>query len=808
MITIVLDPYSKYRGHIDLSVIDEETYVESRLAINESLSSGVDLIIVVNNPNYEAWYDSLRRIDKTKVNFKEISLRSILSQTLNVDERVVPFGDSDIAKLGLVEKAISSPPTNAISTVGDITNWVLSASIGRPWGESKTSPRHFSDLCTNFLMSSPTSVSSAILQRLIAEKESDWIEDRYGHLYKWLFSDPSTNSFLVFSLQILKNYDSQMKTRIIENVLGHQLDSELSYVSRCIDELTQINCKEENPLWRKLSDEIEVEWKCKIREEVGRISSEIRESNPDLYAIELRRLTLGLIEHVSGRILGELHSIEGLASENLLHLDGAILNSIKVKFEISQARDIVERLSELVAPRFPVEPQVNWTWERMSLWAVNEYFPYLQWLQRRDKNDKKIRSQACVYSDWLYHNYPSMKLGLSPLNYGTPSKIERYVKSGQRILWIIVDDLSWTFSNFVKEAFEKNGFSLSPPSGMSPMLSMLPSETTTSKKSLVSGKLPFQVEADASYDRLFDDQCSRNSIGSHSYASDSDIKNGELSDSNLTCCLIRELDDKIHMCSFDVVDDIKDTVFRWAKYIRQYVQRGVEKSRIPSDKIKVIISTDHGCCRIEEDDKRIETTFLAEQPVREGSRFLFLENESKASAYFYYLDKESFALPRNVVIAKGYDFFGDKRPAGLVHGGLTPEETIIPHIELSLAPLVLSPLECNYADDGAYLSASPQNIGLSIRNVNPYEIHSVAIYVPEQDKLAKIENIPAKDQAKVVISLILSKDKTRLDRQDNAVIRCSYEYQCLGQQKSGDLFIKIRIKRIMHKVEDGEDLLF
>jgi hypothetical protein len=98
------------------------------------------------------------------------------------------------------------------------------------------------------------------------------------------------------------------------------------------------------------------------------------------------------------------------------------------------------------------------------------------------------------------------------------------------------------------------------------------------------------------------------------------------------------------------------------------------------------VSTDHGSCLLPKGSKGYNKPEGAEIDDKH-KRFVRLNQIEPLNDNWFYLEKDAFGLRENTAIIKGYNFIGKRKPKGLVHGGLTPEETFIPHLEFCLSPL-------------------------------------------------------------------------------------------------------------------------
>jgi hypothetical protein len=330
---------------------------------------------------------------------------------------------------------------------------------------------------------------------------------------------------------------------------------------------------------------------------------------------------------------------------------------------------------------------------------------------------------------------------------------------------------------------------------------MLPSETKISKTALIAGNLPNQIDKEKyqKYKLLFEDFCKSNKIAEYRVIPESEFKKSKFGEHTITCCIINKLDISSHGGFFDLEDEIKDFLRRIAKYIKDF---------LPSDlsfkKFLLIVSTDHGSCIIPQNIKGFRPPKGAK--VDEGhKRYVYIESDQYLDKNWYFLDKNKFALLENIAISKGYNFIGNRKPKGLIHGGMTPEETLIPHLEFSLQPLELKDIQC-FHSSSPIIGTRKQKVELSIRNLNDYKISNVSVHIPSHSIEIKVEEIPAKDEVTESCEITLSR-KEVVDSKNNIVtLQGFYRFDCMGEAKLGEVEVNIRIRKIIEGPETAEEI--
>jgi len=791
MIRIILDSYGINKEMPTALVISEESqFIDSRLKIREALHKGRDLNVIVKNKKIGQWYESLR--DYPDVMIEVVSLTSVLLKELNLSPNLsinLPVNDHEIKELGLIEKARENPPRTSLETIKDIEGWILSVCIGECWGQKGGTLSHLSEVAS-FFLHMKKDVSHPTLERLIERKKEKWLDSSIREAYKWLFVAPNDRPFIIYAWQILKNYEKTMREKVLDEIIEHNKQI-LEPVKKYLEQIPPIECRDDHEKKLKLSELLEIKWNKNLQSQFEYKKGRNRAEKDERLKKRFREVINEAVIKMSGRIAGEINAISPFIEKNVIYFSKELFNLMGAKFTLFHEQ--IEKLGRFIPREFPSEPMLNWDWSEISKWAIDEYFPYKKWAMQQEKRDKRIEKLAESYSEWLYKKYPELKNDLSPLVYGTWYRIKEYVKEGYQILWLVIDSLCWFYLEDVVNSFKRQGLSLLEKL---PMLSMLPSETRFSKSSLIAGKLPNQIQKEnlQKYPLLFEEFCKANNISDYKIIPPDKLENvlrrGKFGNQIVTCGMTNNPDISMHknfyglerqMRSFfeNIAEDIKTFLFQYTF----------------SERFLLIISTDHGSCVLPPGTKGLKEPKEG-KIEKEHKRFVCLDTNRNLGENWYFLDKNKFGLPESIAIAKGYSFIGNRKPKGLIHGGMTPEETIIPHLEFSLQLPELKNIQC-YHSSSPITGTRKQQVEFLIRNLNVYEISNVFVYVPSHSIEIKIEKIAAKDEVTKSTEITLSREEVISSKDNIVAIQGFYSFDCRGETKRGNVEIKINIRKIV-----------
>jgi len=626
----------------------------------------------------------------------------------------------------------------------------------------------------------------------------EWIDSSLGDAYRWLLEQPTDNSFLVYSLQILKDYEDSTRQRILSEIASKKVaEPTMNY----LEQIPSCECSDNIPNKIELSNVIEIKWKNTLKDRLRYRMSEIGEADKTKTLEDrFEQIVREAVVKMSGRLVGEIDALAIFVRENPEYFNKRLFNLLSGKFYRFPER--IKELENLIPPDVPSLPKQDWDWARMSEWLRTEYIPYANWSLRHVKEDRPLEEYAKAYGDWLYHEYPRMKNDLAPLNYGTWQVIKNYLDDGYQVLWIIIDNLCWFYIEDVRAAFREKGFH--PTStGMIAQLSMLPSETKISKTALVAGKLPCQVDPDKfqKYQELFEQRCKESGIDSYRYLPDHELRRSKLGMHKITCCIINKLDVSSHHGFFDFEDDVRNTLSNIAKYLRSFIPPDVS-----SKKFCIVVSTDHGSCKIPNYVKGCAVPKAAMMDELH-KRFAYIDSNEGLSDSWYFLDKDRFGLTQSMAIARGYGFVGSRRPKGLVHGGMTPEETLIPLLQFCLEPLEIKGIKCVHTGQPIHLSPRKQKVELLVRNPNKSRITGVHILIPSHSAEINVDEIPGNDETAAVIEISLPKEETSVNKENIVALEGYYTFDYQGERISSEVKIEISIRRIVDVSETEERLL-
>ena len=467
-----------------------------------------------------------------------------------------------------------------------------------------------------------------------------------------------------------------------------------------------------------------------------------------------------LISNVSGYLVIELETAEKILKNHPDWVTVDIINALDVKFEAIQDRvgRRLKALKGLVQPPLPSQPEQTWKLEQMVNWATQSYLPYQSWCASNNKMNEEIYKLADEFAQWLYNNWQNIRANSKRMVFNILPNHADWLKSDESInLVLVIDNLWWGLVPIIKDFFQKHGFFLSK---VEPYLSMLPSETEISKKCLLAGAPTYNDIDNKTYKNIiekgwvpyFND-------ATFQYLSDpgklADI--GEITGHTYVVNYLA-IDKALHMSSDQIgmphLKYISSLLEGFVETIAEFIDKHDLKKRII-----IHVLTDHGSTTIPADIandldlsgfKSTEFTVRSPRYIAVSSeKFSSLPENWKEDCFF--LDATEFGNDSHYLSARRGNRFVKTDDTFYAHGGLSPEEVIVPHLIFEAAKVPLQDLTLLLARNE--FRYRKEKIALEIGNPNEFAVENIRISVIN----ANIET----DQA--IIDLLNGKNKSLVE---------------------------------------------
>ncbi|MAU00660.1 MAG: hypothetical protein CL608_26240 [Anaerolineaceae bacterium] len=548
---------------------------------------------------------------------------------------------------------------------------------------------------------------------------------------------------------------------------------------------------------------------------IGRKQTNLVENGPSNYVQEfttegqskfLSRIEKAL-QQMSGLFDGEKEAVLNVIEQNLKLCTPMLIDQVWHKFTALPGTDKrIQDIKSKLPPKRPSSPDSN-KWKlnlkKWFKWAEKEYLPYRYWMMVNEQTDLEIEQMSLVYEDWLYDAYPKLiQQRPDRFVYGTYQHIVKLLEDNKVILWVLIDNLPWFYLRLISRHLSENGFGNIQ---VSRQLSMLPSDTAFSRKSSLVGQLPNEIISSLNEKGAFTDAWKGRTDKQVIWLNDfDDLANVEGFQGDLFVYVYSRLDKLSHEPSttdFEREEEIEAALNRFVSKLAEAMQQ-LSESR-PS---VLIISTDHGATYYPSQGQHLSAppSAMKEDGYERHQRFIRTDRkEALNSIEWFYLDKDRFMLPQNYAVARGWRYI-ERRPRGYTHGGLSPEETILPLIICELGENEFERMLPSFEH-----ATLPIRLGvltnLAIRIRNPYRvpIENLEIKLNDYNIIFPPVDVAPKMEAKTKEIKIKIPAKTSVERNE-ILINCFVRFSAGGQEHSYPDKLRVKVRQLFKTDLDDE----
>ncbi len=764
-------------------IADVADYVPVYRAVAEALRQDESLTVSIEREARvcEAW---LRRMAEQRgeghFTFIDVTPRSRLAERWNVE---VPTWVSDraIQRAGLLNEPVSGRPGERFQD----------AVLRHFYNPHLTHPRlpmlQIVDLLNDLREGPSTNTSGTrLLQRVYRRRLDRWMDTARSEgerlLVQLLRDDLDELYEVLAQFKVLRGYPPRIGQRAMEERFDQLRILDLNLAGLTIVE-------EDIP---EAVDQIKVHLNQKVQ---GEASVDLAET---------------LLAQVSGELEIEFRALHRLIVEHDIPVERSLVNRVRERFAPIRRR-VMDEMEELALhappdrPK-PPDPDGDWDADRWIQWAVEAYLPYRFWLEETERHDKEVANYGAAYADWLADRYPQLRPTFPHTVYRALHNQMEHLEGDSPVLFVVIDNFNYKFLNHLERRLENVGFYCSE---RTPYLAMLPTCTEVSKKCLFTGSPePF---GETGYERPIRDAWQRRlgDLGLRYLPYLGSLKEVEEREHDVYFLNHTLIDDALHTSE-------KKLGFSHAKAVRRRLGDlvdAIEKfaRRIGSEReLTVIVCSDHGSTRIPaEAANLIDQAFYEERLDDPHHRYIAVSDDDMEALpdnvdfECYRFRRQVFGLNTNYVVARGYGRFKETDETTYVHGGLTPEETIVP---LSVfQPVVEAPraLTVRLLED-EFRYGAKATIHLELVNVNPYPCLDLRVEVLDENvdcEPVELEALGGHEDIELNVP-------ARIWRRDEEVtsLRLQVSYQALGERRQQVEELAITMRSMMESGFDLEDL--
>lgn len=680
-------------------------YISLRQKLRRALDDEEhDFTVYLRSPVLAEWLRDLRDYGERVVVWQTVDLRRRFQSRFGF-----PAPDEiDSSAIQVLDLLSLTPPGH--TAVDDPTGWLLSQCLGTVWEMAEPYPEHLADLAA---WAADAGELHPALHRLA--------ENRLRH---WCHSDDRYSCFL------RNDWQHAGQSVLLHGALSRYQPSFVNSLG--LAEAPLVDIARHASACASLLEAHQAE----LRRYWSLFFAGAEGSLPDILEQALSQM--------SGLAQAELLALCDYTGDRATELSQPLLNMVRAHFRLlPNTQATLARLERRVPPPTPAEPDGEWEPSRWLSWATDEYLPYFAWAVRNKQPRQEQIRLADRFSDWLVGHYASLIFDPQSLLLLTQHSYVRQIAKEEPdgvLFWVIVDGLTWWQGKLLAGVCEDNNLHIHR---LEPMLSTLPSITSVSKRALAMGYLgtserqqPIAKILQERLPQIYGHVDVFSEPGDLTAALETNVQPG------IYVLLYNALDTHNHESRTFTDDEsakgyLRAVVANLSEVVGRVRQRGLEA--------RILISSDHGSTLLPRDAATLKPpAFIQElddedewmtsvDPKRADyqrtrayglTRELTPEEISRLKEQWYILGKAEFGLTETLLIPRGYACV-KRRPRGWTHGGATPEETVVPFVELRPRPLEVWQPELCF--EGYLLPNRPSTIAIKITNPNPFPLAGINI---------------------------------------------------------------------------------
>ena len=719
----------------DIVVADVSDYIPTVQGVKQAAGQSEVLRVLVQHPVCAAWLQRLAdSYNDSQVKYTAISARVLLARHWQTD---IPesVADEAIHASGFLVAKIT--PRSGQTYEGIILEHYL--------GEFFTfvsMPIHLLGELLESIDAQRWQANQALplVMQLFAERQQRWLTQVSGKAHKTLvqavFDTPLELRQRLGAYKILQRYPVPLREAVLED-------------------------------WHEVFEQAKINPDPIVLETLD-LSAAIQEITYYLNGLLLQVTTpeaLGQVfDQMSGYLREEFAWVRQCLAANAptWQVTPALLKQIVTRFQpiMDDVVDEIAALRASIPPAYPQDPAHNQSAQVWLEWAIQSYLPYRFWLEENDRWDTTVADYAGQYADWFFAHYTELKYQeQSRWVFDLFSRALLHLKQGTKALFIIVDNLTFKHVGYLREQFARRDFHIQ--GAVEPVWAVIPTTTEVSKHCLVGGvREPVDVQG-RSYEEILEKDW-QGHLDDYQIAYTSvlgDLKKRSHFDADVLLLNYLPIDTVLHQDERQIgathTREIQGHLTNLVEVVCQFAKRAKVE-----EKLLIIIASDHGSTKVLADSEDwLDDKFYKKQATNRHHRYITVP-EGRASnptaydqAHCYVLPAKNFGTHHSYFIPHDYGLFVKTNESIYVHGGLTPEETIVPFMKLMKTEVQVRQPTFRLPDNVLRYSVK-QSLTLVMGNPNDYDMENVSLRASESSTAGLTGlTIPAGTSIEVVLSV-------------------------------------------------------
>lgn len=780
MIKIIYDPEKLVNGQKATLLVSSVQYPHYFFEISKAIQSGQDYILLIRQPTAVSWLKNMSsRYPQDTFTFEDIDARGALSQRWQVE---IPnyVSNEEIIDTDLFSLDFHPQP-------GFTFDDALLAYFYSPLIVSKKFP--FSQIA-QLIQASEVKTwkennKKPLLVKIYHQRLEEWEKNASSSEQRGVIQEfaenPEALKVQLMKFKVLSSYPS----------IGETLQSKSFNIYKSL----------KLPLYDLDINEIQ------IKDVIDQVTYYLNSLHP----ISIEELK-GLIKTNSGLLMIEFDFVEKHLRDHAEWISNELLDHLDVKFEsiYSKVARRIKALRQLIHPLKPEKPNMDWDINQMLNWATQCYLPYQAWCSAQEKFDQELFSIGDHFSEWLVSHWSDLHANSERMIFNILPNLANLLKDPQRVnLVVVVDNLGWSFAEALVDLFKaRTYFHIKTE----PYLAMVPTETEISKKCLLSGAVGYTKIDEKGYKKIiekgwvpyFNNRAFR-------YISDiGGLNKIENIDASTYVVNYLAVDKALHKSSNEIGMAHTEHISHLLEKLVDNIEDFVEKHNL-KEKIYIHIVSDHGSTRIPKSiQNELDPNFFITNGFEiKSQRYIKVNNElfnnlaDNLKTDCFFLQANDYLNAGNYLCARRANRFLPVDMDIYVHGGLLPEEVIVPYITFERSAISIEePSILLKRNEFRYRI---EIIRLEIGNPNEAALDQIRIGILNNNVESEpilIRYLKGKTNSKVEINARFNKTPIV---EDQTKLHLRIRYICKGEDCSFDAYPEIMMRKI---VDDDKSALF
>lgn len=771
MISVFFDKDGLYSGKKDVVIDDFSQYVGAYMQIHESIHSGSNLTVVTGNRQIFFQLENLKEFYPRTIGTRKYSLREEFANQYHVS---VPdyISDQDL----VADKTYLEADFRG----GDsFENAIIRKFLGNFFIGDTFPYASLAEMCEKLSLDDVLDKKKIVLRKVFQQRIKGFVRKATGTYEKYILDefvkDFDSLRADVGTYLLVKSYPDTFQ----EDVLGTD-------IYKCM--------KHFNILGKPFA-----------------IGDDSESNYEDRARVYLNQPAIGFdetLKYVSGARNFELEIV--LAKKDSLTANDVDRVTDKFADLLRNDPEACRRISLLKAPVVLEKPDAGrFDTASWIKWAMDNYLPYKFWLELCGKTDADADEYSSEYGDWFFGNYDKLINGYPYMVYKILPLLKDDFINNQHSLMVILDNFNYKFSGELTKYMVDDGYTLLYDK---PVLSMIPTETAISKRAFFTGQAYY--DDGKGYDNLVSMWARNMGISMKYLPNVGSLKSLKSFNEKVVFLNYLRIDEMLHEDQSDSAQTIEARIQQELCALIKTINGNLKRLGREKD-TDIYFIADHGSTRIlPEQPNEIDPKYYKEKAENSDYRFIavndsdFEATKSAIDNLCYALDKDRYGTKQHFFIARKYNRFIRNDLKAYVHGGITPEETIVPLLHFAFDVIQCKDPEITLVNETLRFSVSTK-MSLLIKNFNEFDISDLEIEIINKNiHYTKPARANIEASSSCLIELANTRVLKSMVKALNEEMTVKATYLANGRKHIFTSVLKLPMKSLQSSSSDLSDLLF